>query len=127
MAASSELEDRGRRPFDTRRRRPWLLKHDDFGTDRHRALAFLFERNPFPGLRLSPPERLLGLAGHIAPRQSDIVQVPLGPMGQLIALTPAVKPDVHMAAEPGQNTRFMIICHISANTKGHVTLQNHKI
>jgi hypothetical protein len=95
----AELKDFGRRPFEQ-------------GGTGHGCL------------RSSPPKRLLGLAGDIAPRQSDIVQVPLGPMGQLIALTPAVKPDMKTGAEPGQNARFMIICHILTNGKGHISLHN---
>jgi hypothetical protein len=78
MPASSEFEDRGRRPFLKRRRRPWL--------------------------RSSPPERFLGLVGDIAPRQSNVMKVPVGPVGQFVALMPAVKPDLQTMTEPGKNT-----------------------
>lgn len=64
----------------------------------------------FPGLRLSPPEWLLGLADDLAPRQSDVVQVPVGPTGQFVALLPAVGLDMELVAELGQKAGFMIIC-----------------
>jgi hypothetical protein len=62
-------------------------------------------------LRSSPPEWFLGLADNLAPRQADIVQVPVGPMGQFVALLPAVSPNMELTAQPGQNAKFMIICH----------------
>jgi hypothetical protein len=75
-------------------------------------------------LVLSPPERLFGLTDDIAPRQSDIVQVAVGPMGQLISLLPAVDPEMKTLAEPGQKPRFMIICHFFRETQGHFVLLN---
>jgi hypothetical protein len=72
----------------------------------------------------SPPERLFGLTDDIAPRQSDIMQVPVGPMGQLISLLPAVDPDMETLAESGQKPRFMIICHFFRETQGHFALLN---
>jgi len=48
---------------------------------------------------------------NVAPRQSDIVQVAIGPMGQFAALALTIAPDVNGFSELRQKTRLMIIYH----------------
>jgi hypothetical protein len=61
--------------------------------------------------RLCPPKRLFGLVHNVAPRQSDVMQIAIGPMGQFATLTLALAPHVKGIAELRQKPRFMMIYH----------------
>jgi len=58
-----------------------------------------------------PPKRFLGFVNNVTPRQSNIVQVAIGPMGQFAALALTIAPDVNGFSELRQKARFMMIYH----------------
>jgi len=60
---------------------------------------------------LSPPKRLFGLVHNVAPRQSDVMQIAIGPMDQFPTLTVALAPHVKGIAKLRQKPRFMMIYH----------------
>jgi hypothetical protein len=62
-------------------------------------------------LRLRPPKRLFGLVNDIAPRQSDVVQVAIGPLGQFAPLALPVAPNMEGLVELSEKARLMMICH----------------
>jgi hypothetical protein len=62
-------------------------------------------------LRSSPPKRLFGLVGDIAPGKADIMQVASAHFGQLAPINLALPPDVEGLAELGEKPGTMIICH----------------
>src|ERR1700722_394245 len=94
----------------------------------HRKLPMDFAGAPLTAAparrRSSPPERLLGLADDIAPRQSDVMQFAIGPLRQFVPLLPAVMPDMKRVADPGQKAKFMMIYHRFRGTSGHFYLLN---
>jgi hypothetical protein len=69
------------------------------------------KRRRQPGCISCTPKRFLGFVNNVAPRQSDIVQVAIGPMGQFAALALTIAPDVNGFSELRQKTRLMIIYH----------------
>src|ERR1700681_1196400 len=69
------------------------------------------EAAPASAAFLGPPERLFGLENHIAPGKADVVQVAVGPLGQLAAGLIAAPPDVESFAQLAQKTGNMMICH----------------
>ena len=51
---------------------------------------------------LRPPEWLVGLLGDVAPGQTDVVQVALGPVRQLVALVEAVAQEMQDLSDRAQ-------------------------
>jgi hypothetical protein len=76
-----------------------------------RRPAPLIRGDTGPGCCSSPPKRFFGLANDIAPGQTDVMQVAIGPLGQFAALPLTVAPNVEGFAELGQNPRVMMIYH----------------
>jgi hypothetical protein len=70
----------------------------------------------------SPPEGLLGFASDVAPRQPDIVQVPVGPLGELAAGLVTLPPRMNGLAQMGQNAQTMMICHRLVRVGRHFRL-----
>src|SRR4051812_26682593 len=75
-----------------------------------------------PWLHSSPPERLFGFESDVAPRQPDIVQVALGPVGELAALLLTMAPDMQGFPDPGPEAGTMMITHRFVSEGGHVCL-----
>jgi hypothetical protein len=76
-------------------------------TGRKTGFHFCWSRS----LRSSPPKRFFGLAHDIAPGETNVMQVAIGPSDQFAALALTVAPNVEGFAELGQNARIMMIYH----------------
>src|SRR4051812_41149939 len=72
-----------------------------------------------PWLHSSPPERLFRFVRDVAPREPDIVQVALGPVGEFAALLLAMAPDLQGFADPGPEAGTMMIAHRFVGEGGH--------
>jgi len=70
----------------------------------------------------SPPERLSGLVGDVAPGQADIMQIAVGPLRQFAPGAPAVAPEMEGFAKLRENSRAMMICHRFVRASGHFQL-----
>ena len=75
-----------------------------------------------PGCDLSPPERFFGLVGNVTPGDADVVQFPLGPLGQFTARLVALPPDMEGFQQPGPKRRTMMIYHRFMRVSGHFQL-----
>ena len=57
-----------------------------------------------PGCHSSPPERFFGLVGDIAPGDADVVEFPIGPLGQFAARPVALPPDMEGFGQSGSKS-----------------------
>jgi hypothetical protein len=69
-----------------------------------------------------PPERLFGLESDVALRETDVMKVAVGPLGEFLTGAVALPPSVKCLAQLGQNTRNMMICHRFVGQSGHFQL-----
>src|SRR5882757_10952992 len=68
---------------------------------------------------LGPPERFFGFVDDVAPGQADVVQVALGPVGQLAALVLPIPPNMQGFADLGPEAGTMMISHRFMGAGGH--------
>jgi hypothetical protein len=78
------------------------------------------------GVSSCPPEGFVGFVRNIAPGLADVVEIPLGPLGQFAPLFIAVAPDMDGLAQLGQQlselAATMMIYHRFMGVSGHVQL-----
>src|SRR5689334_14972824 len=87
-----------------------------------KAAGVPLKRRRRPGCHLSPPKRLVGLVGDIAPGDADVVQLPIGPTRQLPAGLVALPPDMEGLSQLAEKARYMMIYHRFMGVSGHLRL-----
>src|SRR3954471_7470225 len=107
--------------FKSSRRRV-LMTRAPKGTKGKRDRRRPTVRRRRPGGQSGPPEGFVGLIGHIAPGQPDVLKVTRGPVGELPAGPVALVPDVEGLADLVDQPWRMMICHRILGQSRHFQL-----